>query len=70
MILPEGEGTDIRYAALDQALAVPQTELRLFGKPAIQGRRRMGVALARGGSIEDARDRARRAAATVVVSCH
>ena len=70
VILPEGEGTDIRYAALDQALAVPQTELRLFGKPAIQGRRRMGVALARGGSIEDARDRARRAAATVVVSCH
>jgi phosphoribosylglycinamide formyltransferase 2 len=39
---------------LDTALAAPDTQLRLFGKPEIAGRRRMGVALARGNSIEEA----------------
>ena len=67
VILPRGKGDDIRYGCLDAALAAPQTDLRLFGKPAIAGRRRMGVALARAPSIDVARDKARQVAATVAV---
>jgi len=40
--------------------------LRLFGKPEVSGRRRMGVTLALGADLEDARDKARRAAAAIV----
>ena len=57
-LLVEGESDRVRYSGLDQALAEPDTELRLFGKPTVQGRRRMGVALARGENIEQARTRA------------
>jgi phosphoribosylglycinamide formyltransferase 2 len=53
------------FTGLEQALAEPDTQLRLFGKPEIAGKRRMGVALALGQSIEQARDKARRAAAAV-----
>lgn len=65
-ILLAGHGRDIRYGGLEAALAEPDTALRLFGKPEVQGHRRMGVALARGASIEAARDKARKAAAAVV----
>jgi phosphoribosylglycinamide formyltransferase 2 len=60
----EGEG--IAFEGLDRALAVPETEVRLFGKPMSYPRRRMGVALAAGSSIEDARERARSAAGRIV----
>ena len=64
-ILAEGESRSVTYGGLDGALAEPGTSLRLFGKPEVAGRRRMGVALALGATIEDARDKARRAAASV-----
>jgi phosphoribosylglycinamide formyltransferase 2 len=47
---------------VDSVLQEPDTELRLFGKPEVRGKRRLGVALARGASIEEARAKARRAA--------
>ncbi|WP_375163893.1 hypothetical protein [Phenylobacterium sp.] len=50
---------------MEEALAVPGADLRLFGKPEAYERRRMGVALAWGGDIEDARSRAREAAGKV-----
>ena len=50
---------DITYANLDQALQHPSTNLRLFGKPEVRNKRRMGVALALGTSIEQARDKAK-----------
>jgi phosphoribosylglycinamide formyltransferase 2 len=59
------EGAPITYTGLDQALRVPQTEVRLFGKPQAFPRRRMGVALAYADSTGEARDRARQAAALV-----
>jgi phosphoribosylglycinamide formyltransferase 2 len=59
----EGEG--IAYEGLAEALAVPESEIRLFGKPVSHVRRRMGVALAAGATIEEARERARTAAARV-----
>ena len=67
-ILVDGESSSITYGGLDDALAEPGTSLRLFGKPGASGRRRMGVALALGDAIEDARAKARRAAAMVQAS--
>jgi phosphoribosylglycinamide formyltransferase 2 len=43
------------------------TDLRLFGKPAVAGKRRVGVTLARGDSLFAAREKARRAAAAIRV---
>ncbi|GAA3539208.1 formate-dependent phosphoribosylglycinamide formyltransferase [Zobellella aerophila] len=67
VILPEGESKQTTFGNLQQALAEPDTELRLFGKPEINGRRRMGVALARAEDIETAREKARRCATLVKV---
>jgi phosphoribosylglycinamide formyltransferase 2 len=64
-ILCEGEGVAPRYFGLDRALAEPDTDLRLFGKPEVRGRRRMGVALARGADVLTAREKARRVAAGI-----
>jgi len=59
-LLVEGESRDVRFGNLAEALAEPDTQLRLFGKPEIKGSRRLGVALALGEDIEDARAKARR----------
>lgn len=67
VILPEGQSESPAYEGLESALAEPLTDIRIFGKPEIAGRRRMGVALARAGSIEDARALARKVAAAVKV---
>jgi phosphoribosylglycinamide formyltransferase 2 len=65
-VLLEGSSSDVRFHGVARALEEPDTQLRLFGKPEVQGRRRMGVTLALGTSIEQARDKARRAAAAIV----
>lgn len=67
VILPTGESSQTRFGNLQQALATPDTELRLFGKPEIHGRRRMGVALALGDDIDDARQKARTCAQNIDV---
>ena len=63
---PSGPGTP-SYLGLEQALAVPDTQVLLFGKPDVRPWRRLGVALARGDDEADARRRADRAAALVQV---
>jgi phosphoribosylglycinamide formyltransferase 2 len=65
-ILIEGHGSDIRFTGVEAALAEPDTALRLFGKPEVRGKRRMGVALARAGSVDAARAKARAVAARLV----
>ena len=55
----------IAFEGVDEALAVPDADLRLFGKPESFERRRMGVALARAADVEQARERAREAAGKV-----
>ncbi|PKQ04921.1 MAG: phosphoribosylglycinamide formyltransferase 2 [Alphaproteobacteria bacterium HGW-Alphaproteobacteria-11] len=55
----------IAYEGLDQALALPGTEVRLFGKPEAFAKRRMGVALARAADADEARVRAKQAAGLV-----
>jgi phosphoribosylglycinamide formyltransferase 2 len=59
------EARAIAFDGVEQALAVPTAELRLFGKPESFARRRMGVALARGVTTDEARGRAREAAGRV-----
>ncbi|MBL4782240.1 MAG: formate-dependent phosphoribosylglycinamide formyltransferase [Porticoccaceae bacterium] len=68
VVLVEGESSTLNYANLEQALAAPDTQIRLFGKPEVKGRRRMGVCLARGESIEEAKTKATQASASVSVS--
>lgn len=67
VILPELHSDDVQFANLDRVLGAG-LQIRLFGKPEIQGERRLGVALASGDSIEDAVERATRCAAGVKVS--
>ena len=67
VLLVQGESTEMRYSGLDKALAQPETEVRLFGKPEVKGSRRLGVALARGESIQEARDKANAASAALKV---
>ncbi len=59
------EERGIAFDKVDKAMRVPQTELRLFGKPESFVRRRMGVALAYGEEIEECRERAKQAAGMV-----
>lgn len=64
-ILLEGDRKAPVFAGAAQALLEPDTQLRLFGKPEIVGKRRMGVALALADTIEEARAKARRAGAAI-----
>ncbi|WP_323888847.1 formate-dependent phosphoribosylglycinamide formyltransferase [Aeromonas veronii] len=68
VVLREGHSQDIRYQGIGEALAlVSGAQLRLFGKPEIAGRRRLGVALARALDCQDAVEKAKAVAAKVDV---
>lgn len=67
VILGDGDSDAPSLEIHEDALAIPNTQLRWFGKPEIRGHRRMGVALARATSVEDARAHARRIAEAVTV---
>ena len=68
VILGNGKSTNISFENLDTALSEPDTQIRLFGKPEINGSRRLGVAVARGNSLADARSKAMRAAKAVKIT--
>lgn len=63
-VLAEGHGVPV-FSGVDAVLAAPDTQLRLFGKPRVQGQRRVAVTLALGEDVEQARHKARRAAAAL-----
>ncbi|KAA2286216.1 formate-dependent phosphoribosylglycinamide formyltransferase [Arenimonas fontis] len=65
-VLAHGHGVPV-FSGVDAALAEPDTALRLFGKPVVEGHRRVAVTLARGASVDEARAKARRAAAALKV---
>ena len=65
VILGEGSSEEISFKGVDKALNEPDTQIRLFGKPSISGRRRLGVAVARGNSIDEAKDKAIRASEAI-----
>ncbi|RMI14018.1 formate-dependent phosphoribosylglycinamide formyltransferase [Cellulomonas triticagri] len=66
-VLAEGTGVP-RFTGVDAALAVPTAQVRLFGKPAVAGRRRVAVTVARGTDVPEALDRARAAADALTVA--
>lgn len=57
----------VAFEGLDQALAEPGTQIRLFGKPVSYEKRRMGVAIAHAENVETAREKATRAAGAIKV---
>jgi phosphoribosylglycinamide formyltransferase 2 len=59
------EAKGVAFEGVEQALAAPGVDLRLFGKPESFKKRRMGVALAHAADVETARSNAKRAAALV-----
>ena len=67
VILGQGTSSNLRFEGLGTALSEADTDLRLFGKPNIDGSRRLGVALARGVTIGEARDKAAIAAGAITV---
>ena len=67
VILGDGVSSNISFGNVDGALAEPDTQLRLFGKPEINGSRRLGVAMARGETLKEAREKATRAAGAVEI---
>ena len=67
VLLVEGTSANVQYSGLAEALAEPATDLRLFGKPEVQGRRRMGVGLATDHDVEQAVAKALRVVAPIAV---
>ena len=67
VILGKGESDSPSFQNVDTALIEEDTDLRLFGKPVVKGERRLGVCLALGGTIQEAREKASRAANSVKV---
>ena len=68
VILVSGESSNVQFGNLEKALATADTQLRLFGKPAVSGSRRMGVALAVADSTDQARAMANACAAAVEIT--
>ena len=67
VVLVEGNSDEVSFGNLNEALSAPDTQLRLFGKPKVVGKRRMGVTLALGADIEEAREKARKASSSVSI---
>lgn len=66
VLLVEGESENVCYQCIESAMSEPDTQLRLFGKPEVSGRRRMGVVLSRDETTERAREKANLAASSIV----
>ena len=67
VVLAHGHSKSLSFSGLEQALAESDTQLRLFGKPEVAGKRRVGVALALADSLTDARLKAQRSATAVTI---
>lgn len=57
-LLAEGHSSQVTFVGVDEALRLPDVDVRLFGKPEVRGRRRMGVTLARAETVEAAKSQA------------
>ena len=69
VILVEGTSSNVSFSGLNEALAEPLVDVRLFAKPEVSGKRRMGVALARAESLDEALDKAKRASSAIKPHC-
>ena len=68
-LLLKGQSRSVRFGNLEKALAKSDTQLRLFGKPEVNGVRRMGVGLALADSIEEAVEKAKFVSETIICEC-
>ncbi|MDO9583775.1 MAG: formate-dependent phosphoribosylglycinamide formyltransferase [Desulfomicrobium sp.] len=68
VIMAEGASKQVTFSNLEAALSEPDTDLRLFGKPEVAGKRRMGVIVSRGETLEKALDKAKKGAKAVSVT--
>ncbi len=66
-IVIEGDTNRVTFSGIENALALPKVELRLFGKPEVTGHRRYGVVLATGATVEEALQRSADALAEIQV---
>ncbi|MBD5302500.1 MAG: formate-dependent phosphoribosylglycinamide formyltransferase [Bacteroides sp.] len=64
-LLAEGNSSDIVFSGMEEALSIPGTDMRIFGKPEVKGHRRMGVMLATGSDVQDACEKVEKAAAII-----
>lgn len=60
-VVVEGDSNCVEFENLEKVLSEPSTQIRIFGKPEVHGHRRMGVILAKGATVEEARAKAERA---------
>lgn len=67
-MLVEGHSTQVCFENVEAALIEPDTQLRLFGKPEVNGQRRMGVALAKADTVKAAVEKAKKASAAINVT--
>ncbi|BDC18418.1 formate-dependent phosphoribosylglycinamide formyltransferase [Acidianus sp. HS-5] len=67
VILAERDKWNPKYLNLEKALEIPGVQIRLFGKPYSYEKRRMGVVLANGNTVDEAREKARKASALILV---
>ncbi len=68
VILVNGDSNQVTFNNLYDAMKESDTQIRLFGKPEVKGQRRMGVALARAETIEEAKNKAMKASSTVTIT--
>ena len=68
VLLVEGHSTQVCFENVEAALIEPDTQLRLFGKPEVNGQRRMGVALAKADTVKAAVEKAKQASAAINVT--
>ncbi|WLQ11254.1 formate-dependent phosphoribosylglycinamide formyltransferase [Hahella aquimaris] len=66
-LLVEGDSSSVCFSSLEAALCNPDVQVRLFGKPEVHGKRRMGVVLAQSESVDEAKKLAQKAADSIVV---
>ncbi|ARU57534.1 phosphoribosylglycinamide formyltransferase 2 [Oleiphilus messinensis] len=66
VVMAEGVSTSVRFKNIELALQSPGNQIRLFGKPEVNGKRRMGVVLSKGGDVSEAVETAKASAAQVI----
>jgi phosphoribosylglycinamide formyltransferase 2 len=68
VIKPEAQSNNVSFSNLDTALQQENTQIRLFGKPNINGKRRMGVVVCRDFNLRNARAKAKKAAESISIN--
>ncbi len=56
-VVVRGDSNHVTFSGIENVLSLPDTQIRIFGKPEVHGKRRMAVILARGEDIEDAKEK-------------